>query len=351
MQLCDFFMKTPQNPIKIKNNAYALEEHPFAQYVRILGKGKTGSRSLNYDEAYQAFSMILRDEVTDIQIGAFLMLLRVKEESVDELTAFVKATKDFIRLPDLKVDLDWSSYAGKRKHYPWFVLAALTLAQHGYRVFMHGASGHTVNRIYTEQVLQYLGYPLCETTTEVAQQLDQHNFAFMPLENFCSKLAEMIQFRQLFGLRSPVHTLSRLINPFHAKATLQAIFHPAYRSSHQQAAFKLDYKNSSVIKGEGGEFERNPDAKTLICGIKNGELYELELPKLTPHRSLAEEEFNLELFKQVWEGKNTHDYGTIAIIETLAIALLTMQIAKDYPSAQQLAQQLWQTRFIQNELA
>ena len=341
----------PSSNQSLKRNVYAHEEHPFAQYVRILGKGKTGSRSLNYEEAYQAFSLILQEKVEDVQLGAFLMLLRVKEESVDELTGFVQATKDHINLPDLNIDLDWSSYAGKRKHYPWFLLAALTLANHGYRVFMHGASGHTVNRIYTEQVIEYLGYPLCQDSNEVAQQLDECNFAFMPLEQFCPKLAEMIQYRQLFGLRSPVHTLSRLINPFNARATLQAIFHPAYRSSHQKAAFQLGYQNSAVIKGEGGEFERNPDAKTLICGIKNGELYELELPKLTPDRSLAEEQFDLELFKNVWEGKTTHDYGTVAIIETLAIALLSLQAAEDYLSAQQLAQELWQTRFKQNGLA
>ena len=72
-------------PMNTKRNIYKTAEHPFAQYVRILGKGKTGSRSLSYEEAYQAFSMILKDEVLDVQLGAFLMLLRVKEESVDEL--------------------------------------------------------------------------------------------------------------------------------------------------------------------------------------------------------------------------------------------------------------------------
>ena len=76
-----------------KRNIYKTVEHPFAQYVRIVGKGKTGSRSLSYEEAYQAFSMILKDEVLDVQLGAFLMLLRVKEESVDELAGFVQATR------------------------------------------------------------------------------------------------------------------------------------------------------------------------------------------------------------------------------------------------------------------
>ena len=126
-----------------KRNIYQNAEHPFAQYVRILGKGKTGSRSLSFEEAYQAFSMILKGEVLDVQLGAFLMLLRVKEESVDELAGFVQATRDQLNFQQLEVDLDWSSYAGKRKHYPWFLLAALTLAHHGYKIVMHGASGHT----------------------------------------------------------------------------------------------------------------------------------------------------------------------------------------------------------------
>lgn len=282
-----------------RKNLYKELEHPFAQYVRIIGKGKNGARSLTYEEAYQAFSMILKQEVLDVQLGAFLMLLRVKEESVDELAGFVQATRDQLNFSPLTVDLDWSSYAGKRKHYPWFLLAALTLAQSGYKVFMHGASGHTLNRLYTEQVLEYLGYSICQSEQDVEYELEQHNFAYLPLEAISPVLSDLISLRNVMGLRSPIHTLARLINPFNAKATLQAIFHPAYRSSHQQTASRLGYQNSAVIKGEGGEFERNPDARTLICGIKNSELYEYELPKLTQERSLAEEELNLEKFKAV----------------------------------------------------
>ncbi|RKG35636.1 glycosyl transferase family protein [Acinetobacter guerrae] len=328
-----------------KKNLYKDSEHPFAQYVRILGKGKTGSRSLSYEEAYAAFSMILKDEVLDVQLGAFLMLLRVKEESVEELTGFVQATKDQLNFAPLAVDLDWSSYAGKRKHYPWFLLSALTLAKHGYNIVMHGAAGHTINRVYTEQVLEYLGYPICQSEQDVKQQLKQQHFAYLPLEAISPVLNDMISLRNVMGLRSPVHTLARLINPFNAKATLQAIFHPAYRSSHQQAAYRLGYKNSAVIKGESGEFERNPDAKTLICGIKNGELYEYELPKLTPERSPTEEELDLETFKQVWLGHTRHEYGETALIETMGIALYSMNIVEDYAQAMDKAKELWNTRF------
>lgn len=327
-----------------RKNLYKEFEHPFAQYVRIIGKGKNGARSLTYEEAYQAFSMILKQKVLDVQLGAFLMLLRVKEESVDELAGFVQATRDQLNFAPLTVDLDWSSYAGKRKHYPWFLLAALTLAQSGYKVFMHGASGHTLNRLYTEQVLEYLGYSICQSEQDVEYELEQHNFAYLPLEAISPVLSDLISLRNIMGLRSPIHTLARLINPFNAKATLQAIFHPAYRSSHQQTASRLGYQNSAVIKGEGGEFERNPDARTLICGIKNSELYEYELPKLTQERSLAEEELNLEKFKAVWEGKQTHVYGETAVTETMGIALYTMGVCSTYDEAMLKAKELWATR-------
>lgn len=327
-----------------KRNLYKDFEHPFAQFVRIIGKGKNGARSLTYDEAYQAFNMILKDEVLDVQLGAFLMLLRVKEESVDELAGFVQATKDQLNFKPIAVDLDWSSYAGKRKHYPWFLLAALTLAKNGYRIVMHGASGHTINRVYTEQVLEYLGYPICQNDVEVEQQLQERHFAYLPLEVISPILSELIALRNVMGLRSPIHTLARLINPFNAKATLQSIFHPAYRGSHQQAAFKLGYVQSAVIKGEGGEFERNPDAKTLICGIKDGELYEYELPKITPDRSPTEDDLDLTVFKAVWEGKQSHTYGEMAVTETMGIALYTMGICATYDEAMTKAKTLWESR-------
>jgi anthranilate phosphoribosyltransferase len=330
--------------VKPQANIYKDNEHPFAQYVRILGKGKRGSRSLTYDEALHAFGMILDDEVMDVQLGAFLMLLRVKEESVDELAGFVQATKDRLQLPALEIDIDWSSYAGKRKHYPWFLLAALTLAQQGYKIFMHGAAGHTINRLYTEDVLPHLGHLPCQTSAEVEQALAQHNFAYMPLSALSPCLGDIIDMRNLMGLRSPVHTLARLINPFNAKVTLQAIFHPAYRSSHQQAALQLGYQNTAVIKGEGGEFERNPDARTLVVGIQNGVGYELEWPMLNPARSDAEESFDLSHFIAVWKGETEHAYGTQAVISTMALALYSLQKASSIEQAMTLAQTLWEQR-------
>lgn len=327
-----------------QTNQYKDIEHPFAKYVRIVGKGKRGSRSLTFEEAVDAFGQILDGEVLDTQLGAFLMLLRVKEESVDELAGFVTATRERLTLPALSVDLDWSSYAGKRRHHPWFLLAALTLAKSGVRVFMHGAAGHTMNRLYTEDVLPVLGFPACQSVDDVTKALNEYNFAFLPLSVLSPKLSELIDLRNVMGLRSPVHTLARLINPFNATVTLQAIFHPAYRTSHQQTALRLGYQNAAVIKGEGGEFERNPDARSLVLGIKDGLGYETEWDMLNEARSDVEETFNLNEFVSVWQGKTKHEYGEKAVVGTLALTLVALKKTDSMDDAMLMAQKLWDGR-------
>ena len=185
-----------------------MQEHPFAQYVRILGKGKKGSRSLTLDEAKMAMGMILDDQVRAEQLGAFLMLLRVKEESPEELAGFVQAVRLRNAAPEkLTVDLDWSTYAGKKRQLPWFLLTALLLAENGHKVFMHGARGHTPGRIYIQDVLGLFNLPSCENWQQVQDQLQQRNFAFMGIAALAPKVSDIIQMRAIFGLRSPVHTL------------------------------------------------------------------------------------------------------------------------------------------------
>ena len=339
----------------VMRNLYKTVEHPFAQYVRILGKGKTSSRSLTLEEARDAMAMIVAGEVEPVQLGAFLMLLRVKEESPEELAGFVMAARAGLQkqrdvaLADanqaaIQVDLDWSSYAGKRKHYPWFLLAVKVLAANGVRIFMHGASGHTINRLYTEAVLPTLDLPVCSQWSDVNAALDAHHFAYLSLDTVCPPLGEIIQLRNVLGLRSPVHTLSRLLNPVDAPYVMQAIFHPAYRESHQQAAKQLGYRNSCVIKGEGGEIERNPDGLCLAKQIVDGVLCEEEWPALFPLRHRPEETFDLDHFLAVWRGEAEHEYGEMAVIGTLALALRVLQRADNQQQALSLATDYWKNR-------
>jgi len=88
-------------------------EHPFAPFVRILGKGKRGARNLTREEAREAMGMLLDEKVEDTQLGAFLMLLRHKEESPEELAGFTEAVRERLHAPALEVDIDWRPMPAK----------------------------------------------------------------------------------------------------------------------------------------------------------------------------------------------------------------------------------------------
>jgi len=322
------------------------EEHPFAQYVRILGKGKNGSRPLTQDEAYQSMLMILKGEVEPAQLGAFMMLMRVKEETREELAGFIQAARDSFQLPSgmTNVDLDWSSYAGKRRHLPWFLLSALLLADKGIKVFMHGSGGHTNDRIYTQDVLSYLNIDYATSFEQASKQLEQTNFSYLPLEFLSPKLHEIIEMRSLMGLRSPVHTLARMINPLNAAYVIQGIFHPGYSPVHQEAALLLNMPHLAVMKGEGGEIERNPDMECLVQSVHNGELSDEMWPPLFKKRHVKEPTLEPERLVSLWRGEIEDEYAKAAIVGTAAIALRLMEKAAGVDDAHQLAQQMWNDR-------
>lgn len=320
-----------------------IEEHPFAEYIRILGKGKKGSRPLTQQEAYQAMCMILAGGVEPIQLGAFLVLMRVKEESAEELAGFAQAARDTLEKPEsaLKADLDWPSYAGKRRHLPWFILSALLLAENGVKVFMHGASGHTAGRIYTEDALRSLDIAVADSLQQAAGQLQQRNFSFLPLRRFCPSLQQMLELRPLLGLRSPVHSLARMLNPLHCNYSLQSIFHPGYRAVHQHAARLAGPAHMSVFKGEGGEVERNPDVPCLVQSVHNGALSDEEWPALFPRRHVKPEWLELADLAAVWRGEIRDDYAEATITATAAIALKLLGRAAAQGEAQALAERYW----------
>ncbi|MEQ1528616.1 MAG: glycosyl transferase family protein [Methylococcales bacterium] len=321
-------------------------EHPFAEFIRILGKGKKGSRPLTQDEAYQAMLMILTEQVLPIQLGAFLMLMRVKEETPEELAGFVQAARETFQLEQYQanVDLDWSSYAGKRRHLPWFLLSALLLTEHGITVFMHGSEGHTAGRLYTQDVLGYLGIQPAASINESIQQLNEHRFSYLSLQHFCPKLHDIIELRPILGLRSPVHTLVRLLNPFNASHSIQGIFHPGYRPVHQQAAALLQQAHMAVLKGEGGETERNPDMDCLVQSVHNGELSDENWPALFTHRHVKPELLDPALLSAIWQGNSADDFAEASIIGTAAVALKLLGKVSSRQDAHELATAYWQGR-------
>lgn len=321
-------------------------EHPFAPYVRILGKGKTGSRSLDRQEAYNAFGMILREEVDPLQLGAFLMLLRVKEETGEELAGFVDACRANMLPPpaDLGAQLDWSSYAGKKHQHPWYLLTMLLLAGAGYRVFAHGGDGHTAGRLYTEQAMAELGMPVASDWSQAGQQLDEQNLSYLPLRAFCPRLHDIMQLRPLLGLRSPVNTLVRMLNPLRCDASIQSIFHPAYGDLHRDADRILSQPRSLVFKGDSGEIEVKPQADTRLLVLDNAVEEELTLPRTLAHKVAPVNQPSTQPVRALWVGTATDSYGLDAVLATTTAALVLLEPEWSTAQCRLHSETLWEKR-------
>lgn len=317
-------------------------EHPFAQFVRILGKGKRGARGLTREEAREAMGLLLDGKVEDTQLGAFLMLLRHKEESAEELAGFTEAIRPRLAAPAIQVDLDWPSYAGKKRHLPWYLLAAKALAASGVRIFMHGGGAHTAGRLYTEQLLEQLNIPCCSDWQAVSAALDQHNLAYSYLGDWMPTLQRMIDLRNTLGLRSPIHSLTRVINPLAAQCGLQSIFHPGYQAVHREAS-RLLGDHAIVIKGEGGEIEVNPDGICHLHGTLGGEVWDEEWPARSAQRHVKPERLDPTMLGAVWRGEHDDAYGRLAVTATMAVALRGLGL--DREKAFQQAQLRWDARF------
>jgi anthranilate phosphoribosyltransferase len=318
--------------------------HPFAHFVRLLGRGKTLTRALTIGEAEEAMAMILAGETRPEQLGAFLMLLRIKEETGEEIAGFIRAAR--ARLPPTEgpaVDLDWPAYAGKKRQLPWFLLAALLLAQAGWRVAMHGLDGVTEGRLYAGETLARLGVPLAADFAEAAEHLAKRNFAYLSLERISPELAGMMALKPILGLRSPVNSLVRGLNPFHAGASLQAVFHPSYVAVHRDAASLLGDKRTIVFRGDGGENERRPNKALETVLVADGVVEQQRWPPIGDPRQPPDETMEIDRLAQVWRGA-ADEYGEATVVGTVAIALYAMGIAADPADAETRARRLWSER-------
>jgi anthranilate phosphoribosyltransferase len=319
--------------------------HPFARFVRLLGRGKTLARALTIGEAEEAMAMILAGEVLPEQLGAFLMLLRIKEETGEEIAGFLRAARARLQRPTgaPKVDLDWPSYAGKKRQLPWFVLAALLLAQSGRRVVMHGLDGVTEGRLHSGETLARLGVPLASDPADAAQHLARRNFAYLSLERISPRLAGMLALKPILGLRSPINSVVRGLNPFGATTSLQAVFHPSYVVVHRDAALALGDARTLIFRGDGGECERRPNKACETVSVIGGAVAELRWPPMIDPRPEIDEAMNVERLGEVWRGASD-PYGEAAVVGAVAIALHAMGIAPDPAGAGAEARRLWGER-------
>ncbi|KUJ80516.1 hypothetical protein AVO45_05565 [Ruegeria marisrubri] len=324
------------------------EPHPFAKFVAILARGKTKQRHLTLEESEEAIGMILRGEALPEQIGAFLMLLRLKEEAPEEIAGFTLGTRATMDIPsDLPpVDIDWSSYAGKRIQLPWYILSVLALVNAGYSVFMHGTEGHTPGRVYTREVLERLGFPVAGSLEEAASQIRARRFAYVPLEVLSPTLRHLIELRPIFGLRSPVHSFSRMLNPFTAETMMLGIFHRGFMDIHAGAARLLNQPRMAVFRGEGGEIERRPNKPTQVWMTQgDAEPVVENWPALLPDpRQPADEVMDIGGLERFWHGDLEDAYAEASVVGTIAVTLRAMGKAASIEEAETKARDLWAAR-------
>lgn len=316
---------------------------PYADYIRILGRGPTKSRHLTQEEAIFAFRGVLSGEMSDMQVGALLLLLRYRSESPQELAGIVEAIRDYAELRHGNCNqdiIDWPSYSsGKSRQLPWFLLSAKLLAENGIKVFMHGYNSHLENGLPTEGCLSAVGECAVASLEDASDKLRGENFAYLPLRNFCPRLLELLEIRSVLGVRSIVNTAVKLINPMGAALTFVGIFHPAYIKLNIGAAALLKQVGLGVIKGGAGEAERN-----IVKAIK---LYQVIQGKESISRWPAERleksdhPVTVEYLADIWHGKREDGYASAMIRGTAAQALFLMGRAATVEQAERLAHDYW----------
>ena len=330
---------TPRNVLSFQ------DPHPFAVFLRTVGRGSNVGRPLDEAEAETAFTMILNDEVEPIQLGAFLLVLRYRTEAPSELAGFVRAARRSCSTDTrLTVDLDWPSYADRHKQLPYFVIAAKLLADAGVRILMHGINGE--GPATTRAAIRILGLPMVSSFREAAQALDHENFAYLPLEAFHPKLASLFELRTTLGLRTPVNSLARELNPAEAPAQIQGVFHPTYLPLHAETALLLGQPSAAIFKGGGGEGQRNPDKPCRTVIINDGQQRELGWPALQDNDGYPwrGEPLDVARLAALWTGDWEDPAPVDAVIGTAAIALHILSLASCPDEAETAARSLWAKR-------
>ena len=318
----------------------------LSRFVHMLGRGPSKARHMTRDEAGEAIGLILDGQAAPEAVGALLMLMRYRGETADEIAGFVDAIRARVSGWDaLPVALDWPSYAaGRSRGRPWFLLSVKLVARAGHRVLIHGWNSHQNPVASVREALPEIGIDRCVTSDQAAREIASEGIVYVPVEAFHAELLPLLKLRDVLGLRSPINTALRALNPAQAAATVQGVFHPSYRALQQDTAALLGQENLTVIKGGGGEFECNPSKDTALFCLNGGQLGEetieatQEGPKRLRDGSMARG------LGALWAGHEHDPFASAIVVGTAALALRTVEPTLTLHDAQQLAQKLWLER-------
>ena len=225
--------------------------------LRVLGSADTrDGRNLTHEEAYQAFHSILSGQESPIQVGAFLMAMRWKGMRVDELTGFARAAREHARLPCCQMPGLVAVCPPQDGHDgipPLDVAASLVAAGAGARVLLITDRCVPPKRGLTAiNVLEYLGTGVTWDPSEAEDWVAKARFATIALSGMLPDILRLRDVRGDLGVRTPLHTIEKLVAPPNAAVVLGAQSGPVLGTAVETIA-GLGHPRGIAIQGcEGG---------------------------------------------------------------------------------------------------
>lgn len=222
----------------------------IGHYIKEIGRGKEGARSLSREQAADLLGQVLDQQVSDLEVGAFCLAMRIKGETPEEMAGFLDAVHARLQmLPNAlsKPSVVIPCYNGARKLPALTPLLALLLVQQGVRVCVHGTPTEN-SRTTSFEVLEAMGH---KPMTHVADANDGLNL--IATEVLSQALKNLLDVRRVVNLRNPAHSLVKLMNPCQGSALIVSSYtHPEYALSMAQT-FQLTQANAFLLRGTEGE--------------------------------------------------------------------------------------------------
>lgn len=203
-----------------------------ARFIKEIGRGKDGARSLSHDDAALLYAAMLDQRISDLELGAILLAMRVKGESVEEVGGFLSAAEasftPLLAPSGAYAPVLIPSYNGSRRVANLTPLLALLLAREGVPVLVHGVT-LDAGRVTTAEIFAALDLPPALDASAAAACFAARQPAFMPIAALAPKLARLLSLRTILGVRNSTHTLVKIMQPFSTPALrLTSYTHPEY---------------------------------------------------------------------------------------------------------------------------
>lgn len=226
------------------------------------------------DEMVETMNEIMEGETTDAQIACFLTALRLKGETVEEITGAVRVMREKATKINTKHPLvvDTCSTGGTGLHsFNISTTSAFVVAGAGVPVAKHGNRGVT-RQSGSANVLMALGINIEISPEQVGKCVDEIGvgFLFAPLLHGAMKHA--IGPRREIGIRTIFNAIGPLTNPAGAKAQVLGVYSPELTETHAHVLKNLGTKHAFIVHGADGLDEITTTTTTRISELKNGEV-------------------------------------------------------------------------------